>query len=312
MRPSRFPARLRRLLLAAGSWLAVVQAAAALEVQVSREALPDEGPLLGLALLELDGPEAFGGLSALLWHEPDRLLLASDRGRLFDARLHRDEAGALADLSEWRSHEVPLPGGWRRDVEGLALGAGQLLVSIEAPPHVVRFEGPPTAPRGVASYFTREDLGFARNAGFEALVDLPGADWLAVAETADARGHLAFTRAGGRLRYVAADGFAPTGADRLGDRLFFVERRISLLGGWQARVTCLEVDAVGDGATLVPRELARLDARHGVDNMEGIAVRAFGDDLELLLVSDDNQTPFQRTVLLHFRWAGAASGGCGP
>lgn len=311
MPPSSLRARLAGLALA-GLAAALPAPVRGLEVTATATPLSSAGPLDGLVRLELDGPHLLGGLSALLWYDPDTLLVASDRGRLFRARPVRDEAGALADLVDWTVRPVPLPGGWSLDVEGLALGEGQLLASIEAPPHVVRFEGAPTAPEGVASYFTREDLGFARNAGFEALVDLPGADWLAVAETADAGGHLAFTRAGGRLRYVAADGFAPTGADRLGDRLFFVERRISLLGGWQARVTCLEVAAVGDGATLAPRELARLDARHGVDNMEGIAVRAFDDDLELLLVSDDNQTPFQRTVLLHFRWAGAASGGCGP
>jgi hypothetical protein len=198
-------------------------------------------------------------------------------------------------------------------LEGLAVSAGQLLISVEVPPHVLRFAGPLGRPERVVSYFTRDDLGFAHNAGFEALVDLPGEDWLAVAETRAADGtHLAFTRARERLRYRAAADFAPTGADRLGRRLFFVERRVSLLGGWQARLTCVDVAAVTAGAVLEPVELARLGFADGVDNMEGIAVRADGADLELLVVSDDNQAPFQRTVVLHYRWPEAASGGCRP
>jgi hypothetical protein len=312
MPPSSLRARLGRLSLAVGLVALGAGAAPALEVEVAREALPDAGPLVGEARLVLRGPRTLGGLSAILWYAPDRVLLASDRARLFTARLVRDEAGALVDLVEWTQRPVPLPSGWSDDTEGLALGDGQLLVSIEAAPHVVRFEGPPTAPAGVVSYFTRDELGFAPNAGFEALADLAGSDWLAIAETADATGHLAFTRDGGRLRYVAADGFAPTGADRVGDRLFVVERRISLLGGWQARIGCVEVAAVNADARLAPVEIARLGAADGIDNMEGIAVRADGADLEFLLVSDDNQTPFQRTVVLHYRWPGAASGGCRP
>jgi len=311
MPPFTLFSRLKRTVVVAAS-IALPMAAAALEVTTGREPLRDVGPLLGLARLTVEGPDALGGLSAVIWDGPDRLVFASDRGRLFAAAMVRDEAGALAELADWTSHRPPYAGG-RGDLEGLAVSAGQLLISVEVPPHVLRFAGPLARPERLVSYFTRDDLGFAHNAGFEALVDLPGEDWLAVAETRAADGtHPAFTRARERLSYRPTADFVPTGADRLGSRLFFVERRVSLLGGWQARLTCVDVAAVTPGAVLEPVELARLGFADGVDNMEGIAVRADGDDVELVLVSDDNQAPFQRTVVLHYRWPDAASGGCGP
>lgn len=311
MPPFTLLVRLRRLVVVA-ALTSVPVGVAAFEVTTEREPLRDVGPLVGLARLTVDGPADVGGLSAVIWDGPGRVLFASDRGRLFTAAVVRDEAGALAGLVDWTDHRPPYRGG-RGDLEGLAVSAGQLLISVEVPPHVLRFAGPLGRPERLVSYFTRDDLGFAHNAGFEALVDLPGEDWLAVAETRAADGtHLAFTRARERLRYRAAADFAPTGADRLGRRLFFVERRVSLLGGWQARLTCVDVAAVTPGAVLEPVELARLGFADGVDNMEGIAVRADGADLELLVVSDDNQAPFQRTVVLHYRWPEAASGGCRP
>jgi hypothetical protein len=312
MSPSSLIARIRRLLLAAGLSFLGLGGAAAMEVATIREPLRDVGPLQGLSRLIVEGREAPGGLSGVLWDGPDRLLVVSDRGRLFAAGVRRDETGALVALVDWRGHRPPYPGG-RSDLEGLAVSAGQLLISVELPPHVLRFAGPLARPERLVSYFTRDDLGFARNAGFEALVDLPGDDWLAVAETRGDDGHhIAYTRERERLAYRTADAFAPTGADRLDDRLFFVERRVSLLGGWQARVTCVEVAAVTAGALLEPVVLAELGFADGIDNMEGIAVRADGADLELVLVSDDNMTPFQRTLVLHYRWPRAVSGGCDP
>ncbi len=312
MPPSSLPARVARLLFAVGLSAGSPFPAAALEVEVTRGPLRDTGSVVGLARLTLTGPDPFGGLSGLLWPTPDRVLFVSDRGRLFAATLRRDEAGAAVDLVDWAAHDVPFPGG-RSDLEALAVSEGQLLATVEYRPHVMRFRGPLEAPEEMVSYFTRDSLGFPMNSGFEALVDLPGDGWLAVAEHLGEDGtHVAYTRDRRRLGYRAAEEFAPTGADRVGDRLLFVERRVSLLAGWQARITCVPVAAVAAGVVLEPTVVARLGFADGIDNMEGIAVRPDGDDLELLLVSDDNQSSFQRTVLLHYRWPGAASGGCGP
>ena len=50
----------------------------------------------------------------------------------------------------------------------------------------------------------------------------------------------ALPRAGRRrLRYRAKAGFLPTDAEVAGDQLFVLERRLSLLGGWQARIVAV-------------------------------------------------------------------------
>lgn len=312
MPPSSLIARVARRFFALWLISPIAVPAAALEVEVTRAPLRDTGPLIGLARLTLAGPEPFGGLSGLLWPTSERVLFVSDRGRLFAATLRRDEAGAAVDLVDWVVREVPFPGG-RSDLEALAVSEGQLLATVEYRPHVMRFRGPLEAPEAMVSYFTRDPLGLPMNAGFEALVDLPGDGWLAVAEHRGEDGtHVAYTRDRRRLGYRAAAEFAPTGADRVDARLFFVERRVSLLGGWQARIACVPVAAVRADTVLEPTRVAQLGFADGIDNMEGIAIRPDGDDLELLLVSDDNQSSFQRTVVLHYRWPGAASGGCGP
>ena len=311
MRSSRLCACFGLVFLAMGlSSVAVVRAADVLVT--AGEAPPSGGALEGLARLELAGSDHVGGLSAALLLDDDRLMLASDRGWLLEARMRFGAGGRLVDLVDWRRSRPPLPAGWSRDLEGLAASEGNLLLSVEEPPHVIRFEGAVDAPERVASYLTWDSFGFEANRGFEALVDLPDGGWLAIAETAWAEGHTAVTRDGRRFRYQAADGFAPTGADRVGARIFVLERRVSMLGGWQARVACLDLAALGRAGLLAPVELARLDANAGIDNMEGIVALARGDDVDLLLVSDDNQSPFQQSLVLHYRWTPPASGGCGP
>lgn len=283
------------------------------DVAVGRGDPPEDvGELLGVSRLDLAGGEGFGGLSAILWRGDDDLLLASDRGWLLQARASLGVDGRLLGIADGRRRRLPLPGGWSRDVEGLAASAGNLLVSVEEAPHVIRFAGPVEAPSEVTSYLTQDGFGFERNRGFEALTDLAGDGWLAIAETAWVDGHLAVTRDGRRYRYRSADGFAPTGADREGEVIVVLERRLSVLGGWQARLACLDARDLGDGGVLAPVELARLNGRHGIDNMEGVALHRRGDDLDILLVSDDNLSPLQRTVLLHYRWPDGASGGCRP
>lgn len=285
-----------------------------MDVTVRADATPPpaSGPLVGLARLEVPGGQGIGGLSGLLWLETDELLLASDRGRVFRAVLERDDDGTLSGLVAWSPVDLPLPPGWSRDLEGLAVSDGDLLVSVEEPPHVIRFDGAVRAPLRVEGYLTWDDLGFRKNKGIEALTDLEGGGWLAIAETRGAEGHLVLTRDGRRFVYAAPVGFAPTAADRAGDRLFVLERRVSLFGGWQARLTCFEAASLDAAAMVVPEELARFGSEHEIDNMEALGVRRRGDDLEFLLVSDDNLSVLQRTLVLHYLWPGAASGGCRP
>ena len=276
------------------------------------------GPLEALARLELTGADArLGGFSSVLRIERgERLLLATDRGWLLDAAPVFATDGGLADLVDARLHRFPLPRGWSDDVESMAIVGGRLMIGTEGRRQVadrlIWLDGPLRAPTGVADDLVVTGLGLAPNRGFEALASLPGDGWLGVAETRIDGTFPALGHDGRRWRYRAAADHAPTGADRFGDRLFFVERALGVIGGWQARIACLEVAELAAGEVLEPRTLARLGVGDRIDNMEGIAVWANGPDLEFLLVSDDNFHPAQRSLLLHYRWPGGASGGCGP
>ena len=80
-----------------------------------------------------------------------------------------------------------------------------------------------------------------------------------------------------------------------------IGRAVSVIGGIRVRLVRLARDTIAPGAALEGVELARFGGSLTVDHYEGLAVR--GDDLGRLLVymiSDDNFSGFQRTLLMQF------------
>jgi hypothetical protein len=151
----------------------------------------------------------------------------------------------------------------------------------------------------------------AGNEGIEALATLPDGEFLALSEGVFEESRLLAAWRIGRgqlvpLHYRVSDGFVPTGADRLDDMIYVVERRFSLLnGGFASRVMALPVEQVREGGPLAGHELARLAWPTVADNFEGIAARRGSEGQTLLyLVSDDNFLGLQRTLLLQFSLAG--------
>jgi hypothetical protein len=179
---------------------------------------------------------------------------------------------------------------------------------------VIAYEGahrlrrvPRDAPASSAAALpTPAPLEESHNLGIEALVALDDGALLAIAEgVRTPSGELAAWLIEGDqvapLAYVPAAGFAPTGADRLGDTVYVVERRLSLLGGLTARVVALDAAQVRPGARLVGRELGILRPPAISENFEAIAVRRAPDGGVLLyLLSDDNFTALLRSLLLQF------------
>lgn len=247
----------------------------------------------------------FGGLSALLV-EGDRLIALSDRATLWRARMRLADDGTLLDLGEWRTQPAGDP--QVDDTEALArLTNGALALANEIPFRLRALEGDlPDA----AALLTGALAGLdsSRNQGVEALASLPQGGLLAIVEGSDDDGlHPLLTLRHGRLTrngYAAADGYRPTGADRIGNDVFVIERRFSLLGGFQSRVVVLDVERIAaPGATLAGRELGRLGPASFSENFEGLAAAQSADGAVLLyLVSDDNFNPLQRTLLLQLRW----------
>lgn len=245
----------------------------------------------------------FGGFSALLV-EGDTLLALSDRAVLWRARMAHGGDGRLTGLEAWRS--VPVGDPARDDTEALArLTGGTLVMALEAPFALRALEGalPPDA-TALAAALDR----LQPNRGVEALASLPGGGLLALVEGRESDGThrmVALGRAGlSRGRYRSASGFAPTAAERLGRHLLVLERRFSLTGGFENRIVVLDAaTAAGQHTPLVGREIARLGMATISENFEGIAATRAADGTVLLLViSDDNFSPLQRTVLLQLGW----------
>jgi hypothetical protein len=259
----------------------------------------------------------FGGVSGI-WLDPDGhdLVLLSDHGTIWRATLeHQDDR--LTGFAGWQVAELGRVAGdppGRIDAEALADdAAGGLIVAVEGalPLRRIARDNPGAAEPLPAADGLGGAGADAGNAGIEALATMPGGALLALSEGVFAApGELAaWLIEEGRvtpLRYLVSDGFVPTGADRLDDTLYIVERRFSLRdGGFASRVVALDVEQIGEGGTLSAQPLAQLGRPAISENFEGIAVRRGADGRTLIyLVADDNFLPLQRTLLLQFSLAG--------
>jgi hypothetical protein len=269
---------------------------------------PDFGRLELLAGFVLSGGDPrFGGLSGL-WVAPDggRLIALSDRGTLWLAETEHATDGRLAGFAARQALEPGAAPGDppESDAESLAVTGDDLVIGYEGAHRLRRV--PLAAPSSAAAALsTPPQLSEPHNVGIEALVGLEGGALLAISEGVrmPSGDRAAWLIEGDRvalLSYVPAAGFAPTGADRLDDTVYVLERGLSL-GGLLARVVMLDAAQVRPGARLVGRELALLHPPAISENFEGLAVRRTPDGRVLIyLLSDDNFTAFLRTLFLQF------------
>ena len=269
---------------------------------------PELGRLEFLAGFVLDGSDSrFGGLSGL-WLAPDggRLIALSDGGMLWLAETEHAKDGQLVDISAWQAIEPGVAPGdpSESDAELLAVAGDDLVIAYEGAHRLRRVPlAAPSSP--AAAPPTPRQLSEPHNVGIEALVGLEGGALLAIAEgVRTPSGDLAaWLIQGDRvepLAYVPAAGFAPTGADRLDDKVYVLERGLSL-GGLLARLVMLDATDVRPGARLVGHELGVLSPLAISENFEGVAARRAPDGRVLIyLLSDDNFTAFLRSVLLQF------------
>lgn len=270
----------------------------------------------------------FGGLSDLEISPDGHTITAiSDTGRWLTARLRYDSKGDLAGISggQWGALRDPagllLSGKAAQDAEGLArLGDGSLVVSYERDHRLLRFApgGPGSGLAGIPQRLAAPaGLAAARaNAGLEAVVALAGDRLLAFSEGQKIGGRdggdsyaVYLREPSGAWQFLALkpEGlFVATGAAQLPDGdLLLLERRFTLFGGLGARLRRIPLAAVQPGALLQGRAIAELRAPLTLDNFEGVAVHRPGDGTtRITLVSDDNFSPLQRTLLVQFELTG--------
>ena len=267
----------------------------------------------------------FGGWSDL-WVAADGkgLRAISDQGAWLAAQMRYDPAGHLLAIGDGRFGRLKAPdGSWlagknASDAESLAmLPDGSLLVGFERRHRILRYPagderrdsglaGTPAvfpAPPGLA--------GAPANTGLEAMTVLADGRLFLLTEShmvkpGTTAGWVGVMRAGvptwSEFHYTLIDGFRPTAAATLPDGdIVLLERTVSLPGGWRVRVVRLRTSSLAPGAVVRAEELARLETPWVTENLEGIAARRGpGGETLLWLISDDNFSTWQHTLLLHF------------
>ncbi|MBN9016174.1 MAG: esterase-like activity of phytase family protein [Rhizobiales bacterium] len=271
---------------------------------------------------------SFGGLSGLDFEaDGKRFVAVSDLGYWFRGTVERTN-GWLTGISEpqWapilNAEGRPLGAKRNADAEGLRLGhlngAPVAYVSFEQTNDLKAYRQEPdlALSRPQPIRLPKSAKGIRRNRGFEALALAPqdsplqGAPVLIAEETLNRAGdHRAFVVNGplaGEFAVKRRDGFAVTDADFLpnGD-LVILERRVIMPLGVQMRLRRIDAARIRPGATVDGPVMLFADMSNQIDNMEGLSVTADPDGrTRLTLVSDDNRSFIQRTILLEFIWLG--------
>jgi hypothetical protein len=285
------------------------------------------GPLEYIGGFEIRGRHAnFGGLSAIRVEKDGRgFLSVTDTGDWVRGRIDY-AAGKPIGLSDVVIAPILAADGRRAkdiglwDAESLALFAGQAFVGIERQHTVLAFD---IAAAGLTARGRSVPLpAFVQrwwsNRGIEALGVVPEGSPLAGKLIGlSERSHegenpsegFVINRDGSdafRFSVMRADGFDTTALDVMpnGD-LLILERFFTPRRGVAMRLKRLKLADIRPDAVLKAEILLTLDNTHHIDNMEAVSVHPGPDgDLRLTLLSDDNFSIAQRTLLLQFRWVG--------
>ena len=265
----------------------------------------------------------FGGLSGLrLDAKGERFISISDHGSWFTGRIvyRGREMTGLADVEA-----APLLGadgrpitarGWY-DSESIALDGQLVYIGLERANEILRYDFSKgfTRARGEVVPTPPAMRKLPRNKGIEALVMVPKAlplagTLIALSERGlDAQGNLiAFLIGGktpGQFAVRRTDNFDISDAVLLSSgALLILERKFSWLSGIGIRIRSIPLNSVAPGALVDGPAIFDADLGHEVDNMEGIDVHVTPEgDTVLTMISDDNFSLLQRTLLLQFKLA---------
>jgi hypothetical protein len=267
----------------------------------------------------------FGGLSSLRTDATgQRLTALSDQGQWLTASIDL-EGGRLSGLSKARMAAVLGPGGrplaqsgnW--DTESLWIEGGTAYIGVERTHRIFRFdtfgrEG--VLARGVPSPVPMGETRLPSNRGIEALGVLPrpsplAGTLLALSESAlspagDIRGFLIGQGPARDIFVKRTNEFDITDLAFLpGGDMLLLERWFSAWRGVAFRVRRIDLASIRAGATLDGPIVLSADMSSQIDNMEGIAVHRNGEGETIVtLVSDNNFSFLQRTLLLQFAYRG--------
>lgn len=278
------------------------------------------GPLKFLGGLVLTSPfPGFGGVSGFALEQDGRFLAITDAGLFLSGRLvtEGDRPAGLADVTaaalldaEGRAQADSD----REDVESVTLAPDATYVAMETINEIWRYPRDPLGKPG-----TRVPApaikGLKRNTGLESLAYMPSGPLkgalIAVAEEGarkadDLPGFIIGGAAPGSFTVAKSGPFDATDLAPGPDGHFYLlERHYAPLDGVSLQLRRFPMAEVKPGARITGEVLGRFDMGYEIDNMEGLGVtRGASGEILLTLISDDNFSPLQRTLLLRFAVAG--------
>lgn len=268
--------------------------------------------------LDSSAPE-WGGYSGMVLAADGRSLLAvSDVGHWLRLELIHDAAGRLTGVGAARIEPLldesgnPVSGKEWSDAEEITLAAdGQFLVSFERRHRVWRYASSQGVPYGPANAVPIPDdvSSLPENSGIESIMATPtGTLWLVSEGDPDprwgSRGWFGKTQSWTEFFIERSDGFEPVafGQWTTEGTSSLLERRYVEADGPAARVSLLSRTISKRAARFAGFTMALLRRPLTVDNFEAMAWRLGKRGVaDIYLLSDDNQSDQQRTLLMQFR-----------
>lgn len=262
----------------------------------------------------------FGGVSALRAGAGSAMLALTDTGNwlAFDTV---ERGGRLIGVANARLAPIldaeGRPPATKADGDAEALewdpATGTATIVFEQDHRLLHFTGiDPATPASFAAKPVRTErltvmTGWPANGGGEAVAILATGARIVISETARGRdrSRTALLTRGETTTEIAlpeVEGHAPTDAIALdATRLLVLHRRFTLLEGQGAALTLVDLAPVLAGTgPATARLVARWEPPVTLDNMEGVALRSAAGRTFVYLISDDNLSGLQRTLLMKF------------
>ncbi|MBS9476034.1 esterase-like activity of phytase family protein [Ancylobacter radicis] len=280
------------------------------------------GPLEFRGGLVLSSPSPdFGGISGLVM-QPDGagFLAVTDKGMWLTGRIEAEAdrptgiSGArMAPMLAGKGRTLEREG--RGDVESLARTPSGYVVGIERRQEVWSFPAANTLEAPGARLISDPELSrLGSNEGPEVVLAPPAGTGSAIIVIAEQSPDdpavlpgflfdpLAKPHRIGRFSITRIDGFSATDAAISDDgQVYLLERRYDPLRGVAMRMRRFPLADIRDGAVIEGQTLIEVNRAAAIDNMEAIGLhRNAAGELVITLMSDDNFSPVQRTVLLRF------------
>jgi hypothetical protein len=261
----------------------------------------------------------FGGISAIrVTADGARFISVTDKGHWLRGRIIYRERMPVG-LTDVEIAPVLGPDGrpitargWY-DTEAIAEDGATLYLGLERVHQILRFDYGKDGlmARGQPIAVPPAMKKLPPNKGIEGLVSIPrggplGGSLLAFSERGlDRAGNLlAFIIGGptpGTFTVKRSADFDISDAALLSpSELLVLERKFSFLSGVAIRIRRIPLAGVQPGALVDGPALLEADMGYQIDNMEGLSVHRAGGETVLTLISDDNFSPIQRTLLLQF------------